>query len=164
MGRHLDDQQRRNRMSRDNWLLAAPHRSVVTDLLMRPKSGGRLAVLGAGNCNDLDLPRLLGAFENIHLIDLDGESLAWGVSQQGVAGDARLSLHGGGDLSGIADALAAWSPATPPTDRELDEFIARVAASPLPDLPSSCAVVASVCLLTQMLEPIIDGLTPQHPR
>jgi hypothetical protein len=121
-------------------------------------------VLGAGNCNDLDLPRLLDAFENIHLIDLDGESLAWGVGHQAVVGDARLVLHAGGDLSGIADAVAGWSPASPPTDRELDDFVARAAIAPLPDLPGLCAVVASVCLLTQMLEPIINGLTPQHLR
>ena len=151
-------------MSRDNWLLAAPHRTVVTEMLMRPKSGGSLALLGAGNCNDLDLPLLLGAFENIHLIDLDGESLVWGVGHQGVANDARLSLHGGVDLSGIADAVAPWSPATPPSDREVDDFVARAGTSPLPDLPGACAVVASVCLLTQMLEPIINGLGQQHPQ
>jgi len=153
-------------MSRDNWSRAETHRAIVTDLLIAAgrESKRRLAVLGAGNCNDLDLPRLLGAFEQVELIDLDGESLAWGESQQGVAGDARLRLHGGVDLSGIAEVVAGWSAASTPNDRELEECLAQAAAAPLPLPAGSCSVAASVCLLTQMLEPIINELTPSHPR
>lgn len=163
---HLDEQQRRNRMSRDNWSRAETHRTIVTNLLIAAgrELKGRLAVLGAGNCNDLDLPRLLRSFEQVELIDIDGESIAWGAGQQSVAGDSRLAIHGGGDLSGISEVVAGWSASNAPGDRALDGCLTRAAAAPLPLPAGSCSVAVSVCLLTQMLEPIIDGLTPSHPR
>jgi hypothetical protein len=178
MATHLDEQQRRNRMSRDNWSRAEPHRAIVTEMLIaaRPltpdlsspwgaRAGrARLAVLGAGNCNDLDLPRLIEEFEHVELIDLDGESLAWGVNQQGVAGDAQLTLHGGVDLSGLVEVAGGWSTSNGLGEHELDECLTRAAAVRLPLPAGSCSVAASVCLLTQMLEPIIAAVKPEHPR
>lgn len=153
-------------MSRDNWSRAAQHRETVTTLLLNAQQPGygRLAVPGAGNCNDLDLVWLLCRFGHVDLIDLDAEALAWGVGWQKLAADTRLTMHGGVDLSGIAEVAASWPASSTPGDRELDECLSRAASAPLPLPAGSCSVVASVCLLTQMLEPIINGLAPSHPR
>ena len=53
---------------------------------------GRLCVLGAGNCNDLDLRRLSERFDEIHLIDLDPAALGEAVRRQGVEGCANVRL------------------------------------------------------------------------
>ena len=50
-----------NAESRDAWALFGPHRDAVTRLLLGGLGAGpaRVCVLGAGNCNDLDLAALL---------------------------------------------------------------------------------------------------------
>jgi hypothetical protein len=44
--------------------------------------GERLAVLGAGNCNDLDLTTLAGSFREIHLFDIDAQALEGAYRRQ----------------------------------------------------------------------------------
>jgi len=97
----LATQQQRNRATRQSWSRYAPHRAQVTGLLegAAPPEPGRLLVLGAGNCNDLDLARLLARFASIDLVDIDPEALEAGCRQQAVAGEARLRRHGGVDLA-----------------------------------------------------------------
>ena len=58
----LTEQQRRNAAVADAWARFAPHRARVMELLLAAAEGRtfpRLALLGAGNCNDVDLKRLL---------------------------------------------------------------------------------------------------------
>ena len=52
-----------NAETRDHWNAFTGHRAKVTGLLATEPSSGmsRLCVLGAGNCNDLDLAALLRA-------------------------------------------------------------------------------------------------------
>ena len=71
--RLASQQARFNRSTRDHWPHFASHRDWIERLLVADGlgGGGRLCVLGAGNCNDLDLPALAEAFDEIHLVDLD---------------------------------------------------------------------------------------------
>jgi len=64
---------------------------------MRLLDGGRgtLAVLGAGNLNDLDLGALQGSYEAIHAIDVDADSVRLGIERQ----SARVELHAPVDLT-----------------------------------------------------------------
>ena len=57
-------QLRLNRETLDNWRLYHSHREAVADLICRPPqpTSSRLCILGAGNCNDLDLARFSGRF------------------------------------------------------------------------------------------------------
>ena len=67
-----------NAESRDQWNAFSGHRQKVSALLgagAEPRAG-RLCVLGAGNCNDLDLASLLQAHREVHLVDLDAVALA----------------------------------------------------------------------------------------
>ena len=103
-----------NAASRGQWAGFAEHREKVTTLL---QTGGdpertRLCILGAGNCNDLDLPALLATHREVHLVDLDAEALRDGVARQDLADHPSLHQHGGVDLSGMLDAIAAWSPSS----------------------------------------------------
>ena len=76
------------------WDLYAGHRAQVTKLLASSGKSGeerRLAVLGAGNANDLDLEVLAGVFSDVHLADLDAVALARAVRRQDAATRARAS-------------------------------------------------------------------------
>jgi len=152
----LDEQIRRNAAFRDAWERYSPHRNRVTELLLAaaPPSPGTLAILGAGNCNDIDLLRLLTAFSRIRLIDCDLSALSMAVSRQGLSDNPAVELLGSGDLSGIAGDLANWPAGSLPSASEVTEAIAtaRLVTLPVPD--DSLDVVASVCLLSQLLEPV----------
>jgi hypothetical protein len=103
-----------NADSRDRWDSFAEHRKKILEIL-RPDpvtDRGRLCVLGAGNCNDLDLLPLLAVYREVHLVDLDSDSLAWGVERQGVADHPGVHLWGGVDVTGRLDVIATWSPQT----------------------------------------------------
>src|SRR5690349_5752462 len=111
MSRLSDTQVRFNAASRDAWDQYSSHRKVVTEILTAGVSPGpsRLCVLGAGNCNDLDLAALLAVHREVHLVDLDAEALAHGVERQGRADNPAVRCHGGLDVTGVLNTLAAWS-------------------------------------------------------
>jgi hypothetical protein len=78
-------QQEFNRASRGNWDAFAEHRQRLAALLEQsvpPASRESLCILGAGNCNDLDLPRLVSQWSRIRLVDLDVEAMRAGISRQ----------------------------------------------------------------------------------
>ncbi len=114
---------RLNRATEKNASLFAPHRRHVTDLALRAE-GGPAAVLGAGNCNDVDLPTLASRFQEVHLVDLDGEALRGATLREPEEVRAKLVPHGGVDLSGLLDLLAGWDHA-PPSPAEIDAAVGR---------------------------------------
>ncbi|MCU0982118.1 MAG: hypothetical protein MUF25_23435 [Pirellulaceae bacterium] len=175
MDRIQDEQRRRNRMARGCWELYAAHRQRVTELLLARHSAdactpdhgppaSRLCVLGAGNCNDLDLPRLLMGFREVHLVDLDGEALSAGVAAQDLAADARLHLHAGVDVTGVSSRLSDWTCDRPPCAADVDAVLAAAAAEADLPLDGPFDVVASVCLLSQLLEAVKLALGETHSR
>lgn len=173
MNRIQDEQRHRNQKTRGCWELYAEHRRRVTELLLghcpeeEEALGGdlptpRLCVLGAGNCNDLDLPQLLARFGEIHLVDLDGEALSAGVAAQHLDADSRVALHSGIDLTGLNARLSHWSHDQPPPPSEIEALLATTAsATPLP-LKWPFETVASVCLLSQLLEAVNLTLGETH--
>ena len=77
-------QLRLNRETLDFWRLYRSHREAVADLISRtPQPGSAsLCILGAGNCNDLDLVRFTSRFAQVHLVDLDRQAMDKGVQRQ----------------------------------------------------------------------------------
>ncbi|HVZ75377.1 MAG TPA: hypothetical protein VHJ20_23535 [Polyangia bacterium] len=151
----------------DDWQLYAAHRArftaAVRAQLARP--GGRLCVLGAGACNDLDLAALAGdaAFAEIHLVDLDGKALARAVARPEAAVRARLHRHGDVDLSGLsARRLARWRRA-PPDAAELEEVAGATLDGLIARLPGPFDVVVSACVMTQMAFALREALGDRHP-
>ncbi|WP_435022558.1 hypothetical protein TA3x_005753 (plasmid) [Tundrisphaera sp. TA3] len=153
-----------NATTREHWDAFAGHRRNVS---ARLGAGGaprptRLCVVGAGNANDLDLPALLEAHREVHLVDLDAEALALGAGRQGVAGHPGLRLHGGIDATGMLDAMAAWSPWTSVTPADRAALTGWPAGRVALALPGGFDLVASTCLLTQLMESARHALGAGH--
>lgn len=161
---------RRNAQSRDEWARFAPHRQRVTSLIRTARplvpSGGSarplsLALLGAGNLNDVELPALLDAFDTVHLFDLDGPAMRAGIERQAALGPlplaqpslARIVLHAGVDLSGILPRLDQLATAGPDEAPQQAESLASAASGVPCELAGApFDVVASLATLSQLLE------------
>jgi hypothetical protein len=157
-----------NRSTREHWAYFASHRAEIQKLILpevTPFSSAapRLCVLGAGNCNDVDLKELAAAFSEVHLVDIDGAALEGAVRRQDVAGSPRIRLHGGVDLTGIAEVFPAWEKAAPPA-AEVSAAAARARERVVPPVGGPFDVVLSPCLLSQLCGYASDVLGRAHPR
>ena len=91
-----------NRSTRDNWDFFRRHRNQVMDLLgAESRRQGRVAILGAGNCNDLDLRQLASGCGEVHLFDLDREAMEQALRRQGIPEDSNIRLRDDLELSGL---------------------------------------------------------------
>jgi hypothetical protein len=138
-----------NRKTADGWQRFADHRARLTELALG--AGGRtLAILGAGNCNDLDLERLAAAFDSIDLIDLDEEAVRNARSRLPPHVAVKVAARAPVDLSGALVQLWGWRGKTiAPADlRELpNAAVARILAA----VPSGYDTVLSACMLSQIM-------------
>jgi hypothetical protein len=161
----MAEQCRRNLEADDAWALYSSHRERVTRMLRdaRTVSAERLCLLGAGNLNDVDLVGLLAEFREIVLADLDGDALRRGVIRQGLAGDARLRIVAPVDVSGVFAELTGLENAQ---SREAAIERCLLSLSRIPDFGwrGCCDVVASVGLLTQLIEGVTRTIGEPHPR
>jgi len=140
------------------------HREHLTALVCRgaPAVGARrLCVLGAGNCNDLDLERVAENYAEIHLVDLDEAALerAWQRASEGTR--ARIVRHAPIDVSGAVDRLERWAlgEATP---EELVLFAGSTANALCQRLGGPFDTVLSACLLTQIQLVALNVLGESH--
>jgi hypothetical protein len=165
-----------NRATVGNWDLFAAHRGRMTSLIAALCGPGvdRLAILGAGNCNDIDLHRLLKRASRIQLLDLDGESLERGVAGQQLTCCRRVEILAGIDVTGAAAALPerrsavdslrnATDHVAAVTDADIDGYRQRLGAVPFWQNVAGCNVIVSGCLLSQLISPLIDVLGAGHP-
>ncbi len=155
----------RNAEVRDAWDRFVPHRRRVTQLLVKAvqTAESKLCVLGAGNCNDLDLERLTGSFMHVDLVDIDGAALEEGLARQNISAD-RVTLHGGVDVTGVAGVLSDWVPDVPVPDEQVLACISDVQEAALPLKERTYSVAASVCLLSQLIEFTTLTLGASHDR
>src|SRR5215831_576660 len=124
---------------------------------------GRVCLLGAGNAHDVDLDALGAAFAEIHLVDVDSESVGGALARAPDALRPRLFAHAPLDVSGILDHLEGWAarpPAMSALEREVPLAVGRVAGC----LPGPFDVVASCCLLTQLQLVLLQMVGDRHPR
>jgi hypothetical protein len=153
-----------NATSRDQWEAFAEHRRCLTGVLVRRETTcrSRLCVLGAGNANDLDLPALLTAYREVHLVDIDAEALARGAARQRVAGHPRLQLSGGVDVTASLGLLSDRTPQSELGPADIDALVAWPASRVAEVLPGGFDRVASTCLLSQVLETAAHALGRGH--
>lgn len=155
-------QQSRNRESADAWALYEPHRDRVTSLLLNAlpspasdkDSAPHICLLGAGNCNDVDLRQLTDRCREVVLVDLDADALQQAVERQQLAGHSAMRLQSGIDLTGIFDRLPPHAAIEHSQTEQVTE-LTRLAESFSPsDLTTGFDAVASVCLLSQLIDAV----------
>jgi hypothetical protein len=151
-------QTERNSRSPDVWDLYAPHRERLMALMAAEPSGGTLCVLGAGRCDDLDLPRLARTFAAIHLVDLDSEAMERARDRQPERVRDAIVLHGGVDLSGLLTRLDEWGDAFP-DDHTLHQAVFSAAHAVVNTLGGPFDVTFSTCVLSQLLVPFQNAWT-----
>jgi hypothetical protein len=121
-------------------------------------------VLGAGNCNDLDLPALLDAHREVSLVDLDAGALERGAASQGVATQPGLRLHGGLDATAMLAAMAGWTPSTTIDRADLTALAEWPCGRVAMALGGPFSLVASTCLLSQLVNTAFHVLGDRHPQ
>jgi hypothetical protein len=157
-----DEQARMNQSTRGQWDWYASHRRAVERLIVPESRGRRICVLGAGNCNDLDLRWLCGAYAKVHLVDIDRSALERAVVRQGVANSAAIRLHAPVDLTGIAQVTASWK-GRAVSEAEVSEAV-KLAAEPAGVIgDGGFDVVLSPCVLSQLLVGVRDLVGKDHP-
>ena len=131
---------------------------------VKTSTAGRLCVLGAGNANDLDLPILAGAFEQIHLADLDPEALRQAIERHPELDSCHPAAQRLVDLSGIAAQLDNLD--HPPRSRTTIRRThhSRSRRHPRRNLPEAFDVVASTCLLSQLMNAAVAAVGESEPR
>lgn len=152
-----------NLSSSNSWDAFASHRSQVTWLLKHGANSSRLCILGAGNCNDLDLTTLLQAHPEIHLVDIDVDALTQGVAKQNLTDHDHIHLHGGIDVTGMIDPMSHWSPNVTLSEADVAACI-DAPTHCFEQLPGPFEVVASTCLLSQLIKSIVDTIGENHPQ
>lgn len=78
-------QRRLNAKTQRQWQSYHSHRTRVMGLLraaVAQPERGRLCILGAGNCNDVDLVACTALFAQVVLVDLDEQAVERGLQQQ----------------------------------------------------------------------------------
>jgi hypothetical protein len=148
----------RTRRSVDCWDLYAPHRERVMALVPPQPAGGTLCVLGAGKCDDIDLPRLAERFSKIHLVDLDGEAMERARDRQPERVRDAIVLHGDVDLSGLLGHLDDWGDEFP-DDRTLHQTVFSAAHAVVDALGGPFDVMFSTCVLSQLIVPFQNAWT-----
>jgi hypothetical protein len=141
------------------------HRQRLTHRLVRGDDPAlrsqRLCVLGAGNCADIELPKLCESYAEIHLVDLDREALERARDALPKTNRERVRLHGGVDLTGMLDKLARWK-LMQITPEELMAHPAQTAETIGQSVDGPFDVVASTCVITQMQLSVLNALTDRH--
>jgi hypothetical protein len=128
-----------NRRLAGSWQRYQDHRGQVMALALAAEavptagSAGDIAIFGAGNGSDLDVPRLADTFREIHFVDLDGEALERARQDLPAAVRERVIPHAPVDLSGFMSHLDEWGESFPD-----DATLGRVAFT------SSRAIVAGL--------------------
>lgn len=149
--------------SSDAWDAFATHRRQVTSLLRNSSDHSRLCVLGAGNCNDLDLATLIQSHQEVHLVDIDTDALIQGTTRQNLANHNRIYLHASIDLTGVLGQMTHWSSNTTLSKADIAACIDAPIRC-LEKLPGPFEVVASTCILSQLIKMIVDTIGEDHPQ
>jgi len=159
----LTDQAAMNSSTARQWAMYSSHRKQIEKLITPASPGGRICVLGAGNCNDLDLSWLTQVYSQTHLIDLDADSLASAVERQRPSKTGSICLWAPFDLSGIGDVLRNWRQALP-NDDQIERCIRQIQhhTKKYPWDKERFDVVLSPCVLSQILISARQSLGATH--
>jgi hypothetical protein len=161
-----------NRQTAENWGRFASHRQRVTELVAALAGApspvaapiapdATLAVLGAGNGNDLALEQIVPRFARVHLVDIDREAITRARDRLPAPIAEQLVLHAPIDLGGGLAEVGRFRKrlATP---AELGALPGAATRAALMALPERFDAVASTCILSQLVHGCQQLLGPQH--
>jgi hypothetical protein len=160
----IDEQKASNVSAVAHFDAFAAHRSRLTEVAIAgasPEAALRLCVLGAGNCYDLDLPRLASLYREIHLVDIDEAALGRAWDRLDGTARAKVFRHAPIDLSGLFDRLERWR-SFQAQPQELMEHPDRASKQIAARLPAPFDVVLSACVLSQMQLSVLNVLSSGH--
>ncbi|OYP36735.1 hypothetical protein [Rhodopirellula sp. MGV] len=102
---------RNNQRTVHDWVGYGSHRQRIMAMIQTATEAmsrhDRVAILGAGNCNDIDLTWLLQHFAEVHLVDVDTGAMDHAISKLGVDHDA---VHRHGDFDVAAPLMGGHTP------------------------------------------------------
>jgi hypothetical protein len=157
-----------NRETAENWGHFQSHRRRVTDLITglagsepAGELAGDLAILGAGNGNDLALDEIVPRFQRVHLIDIDREAIERARDRQSPEVAQRLQLHAPVDLGGGLGEVGKFRRRTA-TPAELGALPGAATRAALAAVPQRFQAVASTCLLSQLVHGCQQLLGDDH--
>ncbi len=152
--------------------LYASHRDRLTSLISSfagPEK--RLCLLGAGNCNDVDLTLLAEQFAEVQLVDIDERAVRGAIATQPEALRKKLTAQAPLDLSGLFGQLPYLksldsSGLAPPSvfAVELLKLVHSSSTELVEKLNGPFDVCVSCCMSTQISWALTELLTKSHPR
>ncbi|MGB9804417.1 hypothetical protein [Desulfofundulus sp.] len=152
----LQKQKRANFETRDRFAIYETHRKKSTELILSRCSCGKILIIGAGNCNDVDLTTLCEHFEQVHLLDIDEDALRHGLRQLGSTPPNNVFLH----IEDVTQILPAYQEMIEKpyssTIRRTMERLSSLSFPSLPYLKESFNIVVSQCLLSQLVHPAVE--------
>ncbi len=169
---YMELQVQRNVSTAERREAYAGHRERLTRLILnsplRASGTGStvdrsLALLGAGNGNDVDLERLASSFQKIALFDLDGAAVSTAIGQLPEGVRNQVSAHVPCDLAGLVDCFTDKNGRRPSDDSQIQKYVEALAAHDVPEL-RQFDVVVSCCMLSQLVEMIGMLISASHPR
>ena len=98
----------------------------------------QLCILGAGNCNDFDLNLLAPVFQKISLVDLDSQAVRQALNRQGIHESNKIQVL----------------PSIDEKQNPLKQVVQK--------LSGPYQIVASVGLLSQLIDSIQEVIAPTH--
>ncbi len=152
---------RRNQSTKSFRSAMSEHRQRLMELLRNDNGspGGHLALLGAGNANDVDLSELVNHYDSVTLIDLDEDALRLAFKELSLEQRTKVTCLGGVDVTGIFASLASADTSSRDGVRSI---IRQTMSARLPS-NKRFDVVASTCLISQLIDSINMVMPAQHP-
>lgn len=161
MGVIKDLHAKQNSKSQDSWDVFESHRVRVTDLAIDSASAVRstddtglnLAVLGAGNGNDMAIESLLEVYDSIDLFDFDPEAMERNRSRYANKPEVlkRVQWIDSADITGIVDKLEPDRQHALPID---DDLLGAALHPPVDFTNQRYDVVLSTCTLSQLIQTV----------
>lgn len=149
----IHEQRALNRSTAGNRELFSEHRDRLMALVEAVPRGGRVALVGAGNCNDYDLPRLAERFASIDLIDVDEEAVAAAARVAGGTVTVRAPADVGG-IGPVAEGLRAGA--------SVSWAAEQLGPGQVPAGLGGYDLVVSAGVLTQAMRSVADVIGEDH--
>lgn len=119
-----------------------------------------ITLIGAGNCQDIDLPALAASFSEIRLIDIDVAAVDAAVSQLAADVTSRIRIFAPFDIAAPLMSLSVFDSHDAASQSAL---LATLESSSLKNEIPVSNLVVSTCLLSQLLDSASQIAPPESP-